>query len=104
MSSLLEYLGKTMFFSPETQTWKTWHIWGYYEPTGELTAIRYGISTDLLCAHPDFHHRERTTALHFHLWVAAQELLHKYLMFDEEEDIELIEPSEDNVIPFSRRQ
>lgn len=99
MLSAPEYLGETKFLSEVDRPWKTWHIWRYYDETGELTAIRFGISTDLLCAHSDFHRRDCITPLHRHLWSIAEEQLRESLIFDEaDDDFEVIEPFDSNVV------
>lgn len=88
-----EYLGTTEFFNPGENFTRTWHIWAYYEETGELTFIRFGISTDLLCAGYEFSRKDCSTAVHRHLWQVAEERLRAGLIFDEDnDDFEVIEP------------
>jgi len=93
MSDELVYLGESKFFNTGDKIWKTWHLWGYHDASGELSAIRYGISINLLCAHPDVPHKKCTTELQKHLWTKAQERLHQGLIFDDEEsdDFDVIE-------------
>jgi len=45
-----EYLGTFMFYAPEDNFWRTWHIWGYADENGEVIAIHIGISKLLECA------------------------------------------------------
>lgn len=45
-----EYLGTFMFYAPEGNFWRTWHIWGYADENGEVIAIHVGISKLLECA------------------------------------------------------
>jgi len=45
-----EYLGTFIFYAPEDNFWRTWHIWGYADENGEVIAIHIGISKLLECA------------------------------------------------------
>jgi len=45
-----EYLGTFMFYAPEDNFWRTWHIWGYADENGKVIAIHIGISKLLECA------------------------------------------------------
>lgn len=97
MSDTLEYLGETKFLDKAENFLRKLHIWGYYSYDGKLSAIRFGPSTDLLCAHKDVHRRDCTTPLWRHLWDTAEERLHQYLIFDADEEYEVIETFDDRV-------
>jgi hypothetical protein len=102
MLSAPEYLGETKFVHKEETFVRTWHVWAYYEDTGELTAIQYGISTNLDCASKVIKRSECITPLQQHLWGMAEERLQDGLIFDDVEDFEVIEPFESKVLPFTR--
>lgn len=102
MSDQLEYLGETKFFSNIENRWRTWHIWSYYDETGELTAIQFGNSIDISCAQPEFKRSDCTTPLHRHLWSVCEDRLSQGLIFDEDDGV-VIEPFSDNVSPVIRR-
>ena len=101
MSDPLVDLGITKFFHYAESYTRNWYLWGYYDEHGKLTAIRYGVSSDLLCAHPDFHRHECSTPLHQHLWKVAEERLRRGLLFDKEDDgSEVTEPFPSKVVPL----
>lgn len=102
MSDIIDYLGVTKFFRTSDHVWRTWHVWGYYDEKGVLSAIRYGISQDLLCAHHNVTKSACTSDLQKHLWKHAQEKLDEGLIQDDEsgDDFEVTEPFGGNVVPF----
>jgi hypothetical protein len=94
-----EYLGTTEFFYAGENFTRTLHIWAYYEETGELTSIRFGISIDLLCAHYKHSRQACTTPVKRHLWKVAEERLRAGHILDEDnEDSDVIEPFDSNVV------
>ena len=58
-----EYLGTFMFYTPEDNFWRTWHIWGYADENNEVIAIHLGNSTLLECSSGDITKADCNTKL-----------------------------------------
>ena len=104
MSDTLKYLGGTKFYNRTENFTRTWQVWGYHTADGELTAIEYGISSQYQCANRGTSRQDCVSPLQKQLWAVAQERLAQNLCYDENDELPLIEPIEDDVIAtFARR-
>lgn len=68
-----EYLGSFMFYAPEDNFWRTWHIWGYADENGEVIAIHLGNSTLLECSSGEIAREDCNTELKKQAFIIADE-------------------------------
>jgi len=82
-----EYLGTTQIISAVDNYRRTYHLWGYVELGGELTAFHYNISASLVSASGVMHRSDCITEHLMTLWDACANIA-AAADFDDEEVIE----------------
>lgn len=89
-----EYLGTTLVPSQADNFTRTYHLWGYVEFSGELTALHYNTSSDLSSASGVIKRSDCTTDHLKILWRAGE----KFALEADFDDFSVIEKYSPEVI------
>ncbi len=100
---IAEYLGTTQIPSQANNFLRTYHLWGYVELGGELTAFHYNTSSDFMSASGDLRRADCKEEPLKTLWDAA-EYYAQNAEFDDYEVIEAFEPGDEVQFPSFNRK